>query len=460
MFLFPLTQQLSTDHQSALFVLPALSYARRHRPRDMEEDEQPCPLHIVKRDSDASCSSSRSSHASQRKASSGTNESWGSAREMSGMDLPLAVPKKRKAMLFRHGERFESGASVAAYRRSMNLTDNFGDHVSNGSDSGDDDDDDDGRGSFRSAEDDGFTSVRLRYLQDGQMIERGFPFPSSLGDTGRELTPGMDTGNRGEGTASQLPRHIYEHVSYPYLDGMDSIRSKRAEGDAGADKEAEDASYLHQMDILRRGPSPGERFTSLGDNNESGSGSGKIKDMLHRCPSYEYVPRTGLSAASTSHTYGRATSTNTPPEVETVSLSPFERPATAIPFRSHGQHHHQRPQQQYYQHHTQHPRTLPHIRPGLPFPITEPLPGPDPQMLTPIITITPERRSVGGSVSRFWVAVELHAQITRPLDGGSSREYPFSHSSRQTSISGSSKDNAGTQRLMKMPHIRLLEEAY
>ncbi|CAK7268905.1 hypothetical protein SEPCBS119000_003301 [Sporothrix epigloea] len=65
----------------------------------------------------------------------------------------------------------------------------------------------------------------------------------------------------------------------------------------------------------------------------------------------------------------------------------------------------------------------------------------DPQILVPMVSVTPECRFVEGNVNSFWVAIELVAQLTKPLDTGSARGHRFRQDYRHASASSFSLDS-------------------
>ncbi len=64
----------------------------------------------------------------------------------------------------------------------------------------------------------------------------------------------------------------------------------------------------------------------------------------------------------------------------------------------------------------------------------------DSQMLVPIVSVTPECRTVEGHVNSFWVAIELFAHITQPHDARSSDNHRFRQDFRHASTSTLSAD--------------------
>ena len=133
------------------------------------------------------------------------------------------------------------------------------------------------------------------------------------------------------------------------------------------------------------------------------------------------------------------------------SAEPYMRATSAVPFDSHYIDH-PRPRVS----HTLHQgridalRDLPDRRLSQLLTKPEGLAEADPQILVPIVSVTPECRTVEGDVNSFWVAVELVAQITKPLHTGSTCGYRFRQDFRHASTSTftTDDDQGGLDNLM------------
>lgn len=147
---------------------------------------------------------------------------------------------------------------------------------------------------------------------------------------------------------------------------------------------------------------------------------------------------------SQSHAYGvRPVSSDAlPTGLDLFAPGPFERAATAIPFESPYQSHVSIQHRQMDPPRNRFDRRLSQL-------VTKPesIADADPQILVPIVSVTPECRTVEGDVNSFWVAIELFAHITKPLDTGSSRDHRFRQDYRHASTSSFSTDDEQGQTL-------------
>lgn len=118
---------------------------------------------------------------------------------------------------------------------------------------------------------------------------------------------------------------------------------------------------------------------------------------------------------------------------------PYAPPSTAIPFNSLYKSHH--PSESF------HSRQMDASRSRLDRRLSQIIAKPqgpvevDPQILVPIVSVTPECRTVEGNANSFWVAIELFAHITQPLDTGSSRDHLFRQDYRHASTSSFATDD-------------------
>ncbi|ERS97710.1 hypothetical protein HMPREF1624_05881 [Sporothrix schenckii ATCC 58251] len=352
-----------------------------------EGDRQPGPLRIIKRTSNPPIqpSAGDSAHGSgsdhdqlSRRASAATDESMDSIQEGSGASQrSLSIPKKRRTLL----SQVDGGASrfyAAPEAHAAGMARRRrNDTDSFGSGS---DHSDIGMMNGRSEASGGFASVRTQYLRDGYRAEKN--------DYGlRSLRP----------SSSHSSSRLYEEE-----DALDNFQRMRLSseavsvgiGDVRRDQQGDyDAQRLHPR-------------------------------QSHRQHTYDSRP------VSTSDILA------TGPEL--FQPEPYTRPRTAIPFNSPYKSHRASESFHYRQDtsRSHHSRRLSQVSAK-----SEVRGEVDPQILIPIVSVTPECRTVEGDVNSFWVAIELFAHVTQPLDTGSSRDHRFRQDYHQASTSSFATDD-------------------
>ncbi|KIH90104.1 hypothetical protein SPBR_00198 [Sporothrix brasiliensis 5110] len=396
-----------------------------------EGDRQPGPLRIIKRTSNPpiQSSASDSAHGSgsdhdqlSRRASAATDESMDSIQEDSGApQRSLSIPKKRRTLLSQvdgGASRFYAAPEAHAAgmaRRRRNDTDSFG----SGSDHSDI-----GMMNGRSEASGGFASVRTQYLRDGYRAEKP--------DYGlHSLRPSSSHGSS----------RLYEEE-----DALDNFQRMRLSSEA-------DSAGIGDVCRNQQGEydaqskdtySPHSDECFIWPPNDCGRRTGMLPASSGRHGAYnELLTHSGLHPRQShrQHTYdSRPVSTSdilaTGPEL--FQPEPYARPRTAIPFNSPYKSHRASESLHFCQDTSRShlSRRLSQVSAK-----SEVRAEVDPQILVPIVSVTPECRTVEGDVNSFWVAIELFAHVTQPLDTGSSRDHRFRQDYRQASTSSFATDD-------------------
>ena len=168
-----------------------------------------------------------------------------------------------------------------------------------------------------------------------------------------------------------------------------------------------------------------------------------------RCDSYGPGPDHGAQPVF-SRTYDRPLSMDRLPAMPTMAnmfpRDPIERAATAAPFESRIRHQ-ARMQQGQFGSPQRHMHFADHVDQRMSSRLSHfggkpdaDMIGPDPQILVPMISVTPECKAVEGEVNSFWVAIELFGTITQPLDTRLSCSRDSALDYRQDSMSGFSAE--------------------
>ncbi|KJR82242.1 uncharacterized protein SPSK_03051 [Sporothrix schenckii 1099-18] len=400
-----------------------------------EGDREPGPLRIIKRTSNPPIqpSAGDSAHGSgsdhdqlSRRASAATDESMDSIQEGSGASQrSLSIPKKRRTLLSQvdgGASRFYAAPEAHAAgmaRRRRNDTDSFG----SGSDHSDI-----GMMNGRSEASGGFASVRTQYLRDGYRAEKN--------DYGlRSLRP----------SSSHSSSRLYEEE-----DALDNFQRMRLSSEAvsvgiGDVRRDQQGDYDAQSKGTYSPHASDECFIWPSDRPyDCERRTGMLPASSGRHGAYnELLMHPGLHPRQShrQHTYdSRPVSTSdilaTGPEL--FQPQPYTRPRTAIPFNSPYKSHRASESFHYRQDtsRSHHSRRLSQVSAK-----SEVCGEVDPQILVPIVSVTPECRTVEGDVNSFWVAIELFAHVTQPLDTGSSRDHRFRQDYHQASTSSFATDD-------------------
>lgn len=256
-------------------------------------------------------------------------------------------------------------------------------------------------------------------------------------------------------SSSHSSRRLYEDDE-GVMDNFQRMRLSSEDGGASLnnDRRHQQDYYDSQSESIygKNASSSGERFFWPSDRpDEFGRRRSGLSTASGRRGPYEHI--SALPPHSQSHAYdSRPVSTSdillTGPDL--FAQEPYARPSTAVPFNS--------PYKSYRPPESFHSRQMDPSRGRLERRLSQILGKPeapaeiDPHILVPIVSVTPECRTVEGNVNSFWVAIELFAHITHPLDTGSSRDHRFRQDYRQASASSlTSEDDQGELRSASWP---------
>ncbi|EPE08681.1 hypothetical protein F503_04268 [Ophiostoma piceae UAMH 11346] len=377
-------------------------------------DQQPGPLRLGKSaldignaTSDAFTGTSLQAHAAEqvRKASVATDESNGSVRGDPGVSQRrLAIPKKRQPLPTWHddgtGRFYSPSASYSAtmIRRNQNITDNTG-HRSDSNDLGFQDSNGIRQMSMHNEFGTGerYSSIGAQYVQDMRHRQGNGQQQNILAQSQHGRQHHLD-----EDVAEHL-RRISIRPDDPFYSARDEIPNPMQATHAG----------------------PNSQYWGSGFPPDYGRQASMSASGADRCDLYGPGPGPGAEPVF-SRTYDRPLSMDPlsamPNMANMFPREPIERAATAAPFESRVQQ-----QARMQQGHFGSPQRHMHYRDYLDQrassrlshfrgkPDTDII-GPDPQILVPMISVTPECRAVEGKVNSFWVAIELSGTITQPLD--------------------------------------------